>query len=100
MLLLTIVLVIFGMLGTIVPVISGMSLSPLFLAVACHLAVFGIGLQFFTVILAATPALAFRFTANRLLRPVSGRLKRIVAIGTTAGLAQADSSDCEMRLVF
>jgi hypothetical protein len=52
-----------------------MSLAPLLLAVACHLAVFGIGLQFFTVILAATPALAFRFTANGLLRPVNGRLK-------------------------
>jgi hypothetical protein len=75
LLLLTIVLVIFAMLGTIVSVLSGMSLSPLLLAVPCHLAVFGIDLQFFTVILAATPGLAFGFTANRSLRQVSGRLK-------------------------
>ena len=75
MLLLTIALVIFGMLRTIVLVVCEMSLAPLLLAVACHLAVLGIGLQFFAVILAATPALAFRFTANGLLGPLNGRLK-------------------------
>src|SRR5262249_28599075 len=75
LLLLAIAPVIFGMLRTMVLVISKMSLAPVLLAVACHLPVFGIGRQFFPVILAAAPALAFRFTANGLLRPVNGRLK-------------------------
>jgi hypothetical protein len=44
------------------------------------------------VILDPASALALGLTANDLLGTVNGSLKPIEAIGTTTGLAQADSS--------
>jgi len=75
LLLLAIAPLIFGMFRTIFLVVPGVSLAPLFVAVPCHLTVFGIDLQFLAVILGPPPALAFGLTAYDLLRTVTGRLK-------------------------
>jgi hypothetical protein len=85
-------------LGVILPVlllIVGMLLPPLLLAFPHSLAILGICRQLLAVIIRATPTLTFRLTANPLLRTVSGRQKRTLAVWTTAGLAQVDSSEFE-----
>ena len=47
------------------------------------------------MIIASASALALRPTADDLLRTVSGGHKRTLAVRTTAGLVQADSSELE-----
>jgi hypothetical protein len=45
------------------------------------------------VIIAAAPTLALRFTADNLLGTENRRDKETLTVRTTAGLAQADSSE-------
>jgi len=85
-------------LGVILPVlllIAGMLLPPLLLAFPHPLAILGVRRQLLAVIIRATPTLTIRLTANPLLGTVSGRQKRTLAVRTTAGLAQVDSSGFE-----
>ncbi len=85
-------------LGVILPVlllIAGMLLPPLLLAFPHPLAILGVRRQLLVVMIRATPTLTIRLTANPLLGTVSGRQKRTLAVGTTAGLAQVDSSGFE-----
>ena len=86
------------MLRAIFLVVSGMSLAPFLLAVACDLPVFGISLQFLAVILGAALTLTRRLAADKLLRTIDRRQKRTLAVGTTVRLAQAVSS--AMRSIF
>jgi len=72
-----------------------MLLPPLLLAFPHPLAILGVRRQLLAVIIRATPTLTIRLTANPLLGTVSGRQKRTLAVRTTAGLAQVDSSGFE-----
>jgi hypothetical protein len=90
----------FRMLRKILPKVVGMSLPPLSLTIARDLTILRIRAQLLPVIIAAASALALRLAADNLLRTINGRQKRILAVRTTAGLAQADPSDYEMRLVL
>jgi len=73
--------------------IVGMFVSPLLLTFQCDLVILGVSRKFLAVILGAAPTLALRFTADDLLGTENGRHKRILAVRTTAGQAQADSSE-------
>jgi Na+-driven multidrug efflux pump len=72
--------------------VVAMFVPPLLLAVADDLEILRVCSQLLPVIIAAPPALAFQPTAHALLRTINGRYKRTLAVRTTAGLAQADSS--------
>jgi len=80
------------MLRKVLPKVVGMSLSPLSLAIARHLAILRIRAQLLPMIIAAALPLALRLAADHLLRTINGRQERTLAVRTTAGLAQADSS--------
>jgi len=92
LLLLTIPLDRFRMLRKVLPWVVGMSLPPLPLAIAGDLAILRIRAQLLPVIIGAAAALALRLTADNLLRAINGRQERALAVRTTPGLAQADSS--------
>jgi len=72
--------------------VVGMLVPPLLLAVADHLAILRVRPKFLPVIIGPAPALALWLTADDLLWAVNGRQKRTLAVSTTAGVAQADSS--------
>jgi hypothetical protein len=80
----------FCMLRKILPKVVGMSLPPLSLAIAGDLAILRSRAQLLSVIIAA--ALALRLAADNLLRTINRRQERTLAIRTTAGSGQADSS--------
>src|SRR5579859_373539 len=69
----------FGMGLPIVLLVMGMSLTPLLLAVADHLGVFGIGAEFLAPVLAAPSGLTLRATANGLVGAAFGRLEGLLA---------------------
>jgi hypothetical protein len=72
--------------------VVGMFVPPLLLAVVDDLAILRVGRQLLPVIIAAAPTLARRPTAYALLRTINRGQKRTLAVRTTAGLAQANSS--------
>jgi hypothetical protein len=72
--------------------VAGMLVPPLLLAVADNLAILRIRTKFLPVIFGAAPTLTLRLTADDLLGTICRRQKNTLAVGTTAGLAQADSS--------
>jgi hypothetical protein len=72
--------------------VVGMFIPPLLLAVADDLEVLGVCCQLLAVIIATPPPLALRLTTHALLWTINGGLKRILAVWTTAGWDQADSS--------
>jgi hypothetical protein len=69
-----------------------MFLSPLLLTFQSDLVILGVSRKFLAVIIGAAPPLALRLTADDLLGTENRRHKRILAVRTTTGLAQADSS--------
>jgi hypothetical protein len=69
-----------------------MFVSPLLLTFQGDLVILGVSRKFLAVIIGAAPTLALRLTADDLLGTENRRHKRILAVRTTAGLAQADSS--------
>ena len=77
-----------------------MSLPPLLLIVMGDLAILRISTQLLPVVISAALPLALRPAAGNLLRTIQGRQKSTMAVRTTAGLAQADSSGYEMWLVL
>jgi hypothetical protein len=72
--------------------IVGMFVSPLLLTFQGDLVILGVSRKFLAVIIGAAPTLALRLTADDLLGTENRTHKRILAVRTTAGLAQADSS--------
>jgi len=84
----------------VLPEIIGMSLPPLSLAVMGDLPILRIRTQLLPVILSTALPLTLRLAADHLLPAINGRQKGTMAVKTTAGLAQADSSGCEMWLVL
>lgn len=82
----------FWILLAVLFLVVGMFVPPLLLAVADDLEVLRVGGQLLAVIIATPPSLALRPTAHPLPRTINGGLKRILAVRTTAGWDQADSS--------
>jgi hypothetical protein len=80
------------MLHKVLPEVVGISPPPLLLAITRHLAILRIRAQLLSVIISAALALTLRLAADNLLRTINGRQKGTLAVRTTAGLAQADSS--------
>jgi len=72
--------------------VVGMFAPPLLLTVANDLAILCVGPKLLSVIIAAASMLTLRPTAHALLRAINSGQKRTLAIGTTAGLAQTNSS--------
>jgi hypothetical protein len=72
--------------------VVGMFVPPLLLTVADDLEILPVCRQLLSVIIAAALTLARRPTAHALLRAINGGQKRTLAVRTTAGLAQANSS--------
>jgi hypothetical protein len=91
-LLLTVALDQLRILLTALFLVAGMLVPPLLLAVADDLAILRVGRQLLAVILSPASALALRLTADHLLGTINRRQKNTLAVGTTAGLAQTDSS--------
>jgi hypothetical protein len=72
--------------------VVGMFVPPLLLSVADDLKILRVCCQLLAVIIAAPPTLALRPTAHPLLETINAGLKRTVAVRTTAGWVQSDSS--------
>jgi Na+-driven multidrug efflux pump len=80
-------------------VVIRMLRPPFLLAFQDNLVILRIMSNFLAVIIGSAPALALRLAANRLPRTIDGRQKEILAVRTTARLAQAQLlKDCEMNL--
>jgi hypothetical protein len=69
--------------------IIGISAPPFLLAVPADLVVLGIGVELAAVIFAAPLPPAIRPTANKLVRMITGKLKDLLAVATTAIAHQA-----------
>jgi hypothetical protein len=74
----------FGMGLPVLAGIIGISSAPFLLAVPADLVVLGIGVEMATVIFPAALPLAIRSTANKLVRMITGKLKDLLAVATTA----------------
>jgi hypothetical protein len=70
-----------------------MFLSPLLLTFQGDLVILGVSHKLLAVIIGAALTLALRPTAHALLKAISGGEKRTMTVRTTAGQAQADSSE-------
>jgi hypothetical protein len=68
--------------------VVGMRVAPLFAAFLHHLGVEGIGANLLAVIISAALPLARGLAANELLGMISGRLKEMLTITTTATIHQ------------
>lgn len=69
--------------------VVGMCIAPLFPAFLHHLGVDRIGANLFAVIIPAALPLAIRMAANKLLGVITGKLKGLLAVATTAITHQA-----------
>jgi hypothetical protein len=64
--------------------IMGISAAPFLLAVPADLLVLGVGVELAAVIFPAALALAIRSAANKLVGVITGKLKDLLAVATTA----------------
>ena len=89
----------FRMLRAVVRKIVGMSLAPLLLAVVGDLTIFRIFFELASVIVGASPALAFRSAADGLLWTVGRTQKGTLAVDTATVLGHVDSSEIFARRI-
>src|SRR5260370_34216156 len=89
----------FRMVGAVGRKIVGMSLAPLLLAVVGDLTIFRILFELASVIVGASPALAFRSSADGLLWTVGRTQKTTLAVEPAAVLGHVDSSEIFARRV-
>ena len=83
----------FRMFRAVVRKIVGMSFAPLLLAVVGDLAIFQICFELPSVVVGASPALAFRSAADSLLWTIRRTKKSTLAVETAAVLEHVDSSE-------
>jgi hypothetical protein len=73
----------------ILPGIIGVASAPFLLAVPADLVVLGVGVELMAMIFPVALPLAVRSTAHKLVRVITGKLKDLLAVATTAITHQA-----------